>query len=854
MSKRNKKSKVRESNSQLLERAERELEKGNAKAALKDAKVAFRNEPSPAGRKLLELAWVERVDQLGRLKLVSEARAALRELLEFKPTDPSVCQRLPRLQVLVGDPQADTAALFEQQPALLIEFADRALLDWNYVPPEHAGLPAQVQLVRDAFSAVEAGDDANATTLLNEIPRTSPLSEWKLFLRGLTAFYQRDHERTTANWQRLDPTRPPHRIAKTLRASAGEIPSAESSDVAANVKRLESLLGGDAYELVATMGELWRNGNWQSFLAALRRFRQLHAKTHEATWRQISELAWRRVVRESNRELFVRLKALLPAPELDPHWHRVDALFAERSAQYNATAVENAWKAYAGDLRELPALREAERPVAEGLVYLRLGRKFVEFAESNASRMRSPWGDEEEDDGSGLRETAAQFFRHSMQVCPQLSEAYREAAKLHEETEDLGEAAAIREKLLKYVPDDFDTQLWLARYYLERDEPDLAAVYTAAARRLKPRDSQCLVLGWLQQLTKIRCLTKNRKLDEARSELLQLHGIRPPEVEPFILDLIAAAIEFKAKNQEAAYGFVETAVSRLAEPTAVWLQMSAICARYSLSRDIKKVFDQRYKEAIEKPPTSHTAGLLAYGFQSFKCNQINYVGRVTQERLAIGYLHRTAQVQWGELDLATVCEWLFMLPRQADLLEDLALLGVELFPHSPRLAFVAGADEMRRGPYGANCRFALELFQAAIENNEGATFPLSPSQLQMARQSLSTLEEYLGTEGGNSMGSEYYDDDDDDDDDDYDFYDDGGAASPLPPGLSIRQIIGMMPPRMREFIEQSASERGITVEEMVAEGMGFTTNSRRDDQPPPQARRRRHAPQTNQTQFGFGDD
>ncbi len=40
--------------------------------------MAFRNEPTPAARKLLELAWVERVDQLGRLKLISEARAALR--------------------------------------------------------------------------------------------------------------------------------------------------------------------------------------------------------------------------------------------------------------------------------------------------------------------------------------------------------------------------------------------------------------------------------------------------------------------------------------------------------------------------------------------------------------------------------------------------------------------------------------------------------------------------------------------------------------------------------------------------------------------------------------------------------
>ncbi|MBI2480899.1 MAG: hypothetical protein HYV60_20395 [Planctomycetia bacterium] len=188
MSKRNKKRPGRESNSQLLERAKRELAKGNAKTALKDAKLAFRIDPAPETRALLEAAYAARVEQLHRQHLLTEAQAVLRDLLEFKPLNPEVCERLPLLHVLVGDKAADPTALFAQQPELLQELTDKAILDWKASVPEYPDLLRQVTLVRDALTAIESGDDQRAAELLQDIPRTSPLSEWKLFARGLSAF------------------------------------------------------------------------------------------------------------------------------------------------------------------------------------------------------------------------------------------------------------------------------------------------------------------------------------------------------------------------------------------------------------------------------------------------------------------------------------------------------------------------------------------------------------------------------------------------------------------------------------------------------------------------------------------
>jgi tetratricopeptide (TPR) repeat protein len=507
-------------------------------------------------------------------------------------------------------------------------------------------------------------------------------------------------------------------------------------------------------------------------------------------------------------------------------------------------------------MHKLPCLRDDERTIAEGLIYLRLARKFIEFGKYNASRIPCPWDDDDQDETADLYKSAAQFLRHSIQVCPQLTDAYRKLAELHEELEDVDKAAAAHEKLLKRVPDDFDAQLWLARYYIERDEPAKAEPYTAAARRLKPRDPYCLALDWTQQIATVRFLTKNRKLDEARAKLQNLHKVRPPEVDLFVLDLIAAAIEFKAKNPEAANQFVDMAVSRLEEPTAVWLQMSAIAARYSLSRDIKKEFDQHYKDAIAMRPTSQTAGRLASYFAAIRASQINYTGRATQERLAIGYVARATAGRWEESDLALVCEWLLTLPRQGALLGDLLSLGLERFPNSPRLSFAAGAKEMQHRNFFYNVEFAACCFRTAIENNGRAVLPLSPNQLDLARQSLSQLEEILGEEGSIRLGSEFDDDDDDYDeqDDDDDYFDDDDLSGLLPSGAGVEELIKVAPPVVLEVLKKIAALKGMTVEDVVRLAIQSDSQPKETRETTPKSRRRGHTPQSNQSHFAFDDE
>src|SRR5262249_49546036 len=84
-------------------------------------------------------------------------------------------------------------------------------------------LPADLQPAFDAlvqaFAHAEAGRDDDARTALQAIGLGSPFLEWKLLLRGLLAYWTGDDARALDNWQRLDASRLPGRLAAPFRAA-----------------------------------------------------------------------------------------------------------------------------------------------------------------------------------------------------------------------------------------------------------------------------------------------------------------------------------------------------------------------------------------------------------------------------------------------------------------------------------------------------------------------------------------------------------------------------------------------------------------------------------------------------------
>ncbi len=753
----------------LFASAQREMAKGNAKVALKNAVLCYREDASPAHRQLLEEAYVGRVEQLHRKKQTSEARFVLARLLEIDPTTPEVREIIPHLQVILGDSSVDANGVFEKNPALLVEQTDRAVLDSREAVPDFAGTKSHVEQVRDALAAIEGDDDAGAINLLSDIPRSSPLCDWKLFIRGLIAFYNSDSERMRENWHRLDSARPAYRVAQTLLVASGELRCEDAPmDVASSLRRLELHLRDDpAIGLLEKVAEHWRGDDQSGFFNTYRRLRLRFANTHRSLLEKIVDFVWKRAVRENDIDAINRLARIGPAPALDPNWNRARALLAEHPEQSQSSLVESYWTAYADDVETLAVLREEERAIAVGMVYSRLGQRFAEYGE--AVLQPSPFFKPEVEEADRFFAGAIRFFEESIRRCPRLEEAYQGLSMLHETMESPEKGAAVLQRLVQQQPDDYFARWKLATYYLGEDNPHESAPHVETVARLKPRDSQTVALCWNQRIAMARSLAKGRKFEAARQELERAAQSLPPNIQPYAVDILRAAIEFKAKRAESGQQYLNAALSAVDEPTIIWMRISIAAARFSLPRKIKKDFDDQFKEAIKKKPSSQTAGRLAETLTPFKVANVKYTGQATHERLVIAYLNRAKRVRWNEEDLCNVCRFLEFAPKHQALRERMIKTGVKKFPNSARLHYEAGQLELEGGPSECNINRAERHMNRVVELAAQSADSSDQKMVEMAKRALGVLrdtKELMASPFSSPFAPPYWDDEEEDKDSD----------------------------------------------------------------------------------------
>ncbi len=170
----------------LLQQAQRLLEKGDFKQALKDAKICYRQQPSPEGRQLLERAHLVRGRQLYRAGLRDESQAVVENLLELGVTDVLVQQELPELLIVLGLFHRIAAASganvsVEAGSPLYATVADHAVLRPEAVP---ASLPAIRQgagTVHRALAALETGNEAEAMAALKDVSRAFAICRLEVF-------------------------------------------------------------------------------------------------------------------------------------------------------------------------------------------------------------------------------------------------------------------------------------------------------------------------------------------------------------------------------------------------------------------------------------------------------------------------------------------------------------------------------------------------------------------------------------------------------------------------------------------------------------------------------------------------
>src|SRR5262249_11126987 len=196
---------------------------GRFQTALDLAKKLHRQEATPGHRDLLFRCYLGRAKELQERGAFRDAVTVLENTMPLAENDAQKQVQMAEVFLLCGETLRAlkvVEGLPEPKPTanLLAIAADVALqrgARGRELLPE--SLRTDFDLIVSAFDQLAAGEDKRAREFLHGIGLQSPFLEWKVLLRGLSAYYQQVDARAIEQWSRLDPKRLPARMAAALR-------------------------------------------------------------------------------------------------------------------------------------------------------------------------------------------------------------------------------------------------------------------------------------------------------------------------------------------------------------------------------------------------------------------------------------------------------------------------------------------------------------------------------------------------------------------------------------------------------------------------------------------------------------
>jgi tetratricopeptide (TPR) repeat protein len=736
---------------ELFQRAQRGLEKHDFKQAYKDAKVCYQQEPTPEHRSFLEQAWFCRAQSLFRSGLTQECRDLLQTLVDFGVTQPSLQQELPGLLLAVG--------LFDQvssgkggdappvSPELLNVAADRAVIDPSVAPNSLPGIRTGAINVVHALEAVYAGDESQALAALKDLPRSSPFADWKLFLRGLAAYYRRDDVEMRANWDRLDPARSAIKIAAALRLLAEPSAQCAEQNLPSMLYPLEKEVFGEPISglLSDLQGHLLED-RWKPLLRSLRQSRKSIGRTAPDLLARIDGYLYGMAMRGGDPRRMKDVMAEIAAPSMDPHWHRGSAIFLELSEDSYVDDIEDQWKGYVEDLATMPALSPEERTAAQALVWERIGTLNVEN-----SGEQPDWDEEQDEPPVSNEARAVECLENAIRLEPRLLSAYEHLAAAHVQWHQEAEAASVFRRLLERFPDHFAALEYLFHYHLRRNEGIEARDHARQAWRLKPTSKELVARLWTGHVAAARCHALRGEWEAGRAELTAAEQLPEQPLEAFQLVVRRAILELKAGNDGMGRQLIQQAEAMIEDPPPVLLLLSIEALRYDLGFPLEasaETFQKQWLASLAKRKRfTRTAGRMSELMLSHVLSKTDYPGQKFHLREVVKYVRRCARGRWAADDLFAACNLLQALieekenAAEGELLLQLVRRGLKKFPDFAGFQLLAGTLEVAKGPLSCNRRHAYHCFQRARDLAEKSNHPRDVRIAEQARTHLTFLSE-----------------------------------------------------------------------------------------------------------------
>ncbi len=390
-------------------------------------------------------------------------------------------------------------------------------------------LPSPMQLeagaVSQALDLVAKGDYQAGLDAVKGIARSSPYAEWRLFLRGLVAFYQNEVETARENWRRLTPQRRPARIAAVLLISEGAPrlfeegpqPAQRIVEVATEL-RTRSALFAEAAQIATTIQSNKRGAitllHSRAIADFYENFRRVDAEFVLAFCQACVSLAYS----QDEQESVALLKKRIPGPAHDPGWNLQDFLYFTQFADTLEMQRESA------DLyvnRDLPRIERITKELAGALgstIRLMQAQSTVE-QESKKNVFGFLMGEIDISAAQALIQQSISLYpnRDAYHLQVGLAESAllqfeRYVTRNNDIQKDQLERAVIAAKaeLVAAFPDEVDHILWLIDRYFEDDRCDAAKSLIAKLDGQRLDDPRARALPWKQQLLESMHLSKRK--------------------------------------------------------------------------------------------------------------------------------------------------------------------------------------------------------------------------------------------------------------------------------------------------------------------------------------------------------
>lgn len=686
----------------LQGRIQQAMAEGRFQNALELARQHYKHEPTPANRLLLFNAALGRARQLTQQGATRDAAAVLKSQLDMGGITDAMKPQLAELFALAGDSQGALklvgAGDREMLDRILATLADTAVRQQkagrNLLPDT---LRPDFDRILLAFEQVEAGKDDAARDTLQPIGLRSPFLEWKLYLRGLQAYYLKDDARAIENWQRLKAERIPARLAAPLRFQIDNaFRAAQPPETQNALQRHTACLQTDA--TVRVLRDLSQSIGKAHSLAPV--FRQaetaLQALRRDAPHlvpRLASALYWT-ILSQGLPEDIQRYQRVFGSPPDDPHFHRLEAMAYERAGDFAES--HRHWQALE---KEVAARADAwpgeQGKHARALIWQHMARNAAIVPDEDMDPLLPPFLRDHPSRPKPLKPDTEACFRAAIELAPQQADSYRELFAYLMVKKKTPKAIAVAKEMLKHFPNDVQMLTRLGEAQVSAQKYDQAVETYQQALKHNPLDRNLRHRLANAHLFDARGQAEAGDYDAARASYAK--SLELDISDPSSVYCKWAACEIKAGDKERGEELIQKALAGTGNQLALSYSMVIEAIRLKLPAAVKKRFDTSFKTELAAPFDPAAALHLADLTASHVKANVDYTGQKTHQKKVTDYLKKGLKEDIGEEQLEGICEALVHLDAYR-LSGQYLNKARRAFDANPLFPLLEAEIEIQRGP------------------------------------------------------------------------------------------------------------------------------------------------------------